>query len=250
MSLRSLRGFVPIAVVFVLWQLLGSADSPTAPAPSAWWTAFQKMESGGVLWPALTKTLELFAEGLVAATVLGVLLGGLLGASRTLSRALGPLLEFVRATPAATIVPAALILFHASVHTEIGIVTYGSIWPILLNTAAARAAVPLLRLEVARSLQISGPARFWKVVLPSLLPEVVTGIRIAAPVCLIITLLVDFLLATGGMGYLLVQYQQSFQAPSAFALLAVIGIVGICLSLLIGYAERLALYRWPAQARQ
>jgi ABC-type nitrate/sulfonate/bicarbonate transport system permease component len=85
------------------------------------------------------------------------------------------------------------------------------------------------------------------VVLPSLLPEIVIGIRIAVPVCLIVTLLVDFLVATGGMGYLLVQYQQSFQVASAFALLVTIGVVGIVLNLAIGSAERLILRRWPAE---
>jgi ABC-type nitrate/sulfonate/bicarbonate transport system permease component len=228
-----------------LWQIFGDPNSTTAPPPSAWWTAFKQIEEGGGLWSAFGLTMKLFVEGLVIAIVLGVLIGGALGASRTVSRALGPLFEFIRATPAAAIVPAALILFHASAKTEIGIVVYGSIWPILLNTAAARAALPELRVEVARCLNLSGWERFGKVVLPSLLPEILVGIRIAAPVCLIITLLVDFLVATGGVGYLLVQYQQSFQVNSAFALLAMIGVVGVVINIVIGSGERLVLRRWP-----
>jgi ABC-type nitrate/sulfonate/bicarbonate transport system permease component len=81
------------------------------------------------------------------------------------------------------------------------------------------------------------------------LPEIVIGVRIAAPICLIITLLVDVLVATGGVGYLLVQYQQTFVASSAFAMLAVIGIIGIAINVVIGSAERLVLYRWPAGGR-
>jgi ABC-type nitrate/sulfonate/bicarbonate transport system permease component len=232
-------------VALVVWQLLGSKASVTTPRPSEWWTAFRQIERSGALWPAIKVTLRLFVEGLIVATVLGILLGGALGASRTLSRALGPLFEFIRATPAAAIVPAALVLFHASARTEVGIVSYGCIWPILLNTAAARAALPTLRLDVADCLRLSVWARLRKIVLPSLLPDIVIGIRIAAPVCLIVTLLVDFLVSTGGLGYLLVQYQQSLQASSAFALLAVIGIVGILINILLGSAERLVLRRWP-----
>jgi len=247
MSLRTLPGLAPIALVLVLWQLFGDQDSINTPPPSAWWSAFRTIEQSGALWPALGISLRLFVAGLVLATVLGVALGGALGASRRLSRALSPVLEFVRATPAAAIVPAALVLFHASARTEIGVIVYGSIWPILLNTAAARAALPAMRLDVARCLQLSAGERMRKVVLPSLLPEIVIGIRIAVPVCLIVTLLVDFLVATGGMGYLLVQYQQSFQVASAFALLVTIGVVGIVLNLAIGSAERLILRRWPAE---
>jgi ABC-type nitrate/sulfonate/bicarbonate transport system permease component len=149
----------------------------------------------------------------------------------------------------AAIVPAALVLFQANSKTEIGIIVYGTIWPILLNTAAARAALPDMRLEMAHCLGLSTWDRLRKVVLPSLLPEIVVGIRVAVPVCLIVTLLVDFLVATGGMGYLLVQYQQSFQVASAFALLATIGVVGVLLNLVIGMGERVILRRWPAEAR-
>ena len=167
--------------------------------------------NSGAFWPALEKTMLLYIEGLVLGDVLGVALGIALGASRRLAQALGPILEFIRATPAAAIVPGAILLFHVNTRTEIGVVVYGSIWPVLLNTAAARAALPPLRLDVAHALRLSWWERMRKIVLPSVLPEVVVGVRIAAPVCLIVTLLVDVLLSTGGIGYLLVQYQQTVQ---------------------------------------
>jgi ABC-type nitrate/sulfonate/bicarbonate transport system permease component len=248
-SLRSLRGLLPIAALLAIWQIVGNPNSATAPAPSSWWPAFKAIEKSGAFWPALEKTMVLYVEGLVAATILGVVLGIALGSSRRITKALGPLLEFIRATPAAAIVPAAIVVFHANTRTDIGVVVYGSIWPVLLNTAAARAALPPLRLEVAHALGLSWWDRMRKVVLPSLLPEIVVGIRIAAPVCLIITLLADFMLATGGIGYLLVLYQQSYVASNAFAMLAVIGIIGITINLALGSAERVVLHRWPARGR-
>jgi ABC-type nitrate/sulfonate/bicarbonate transport system permease component len=123
------------------------------------------------------------------------------------------------------------------------------VWPILLNTAAARAALPQLRLDIAHSLHLSWASRMRKIVLPSLVPEILVGIRVAAPICFIITLLVDFLIATGGLGMLLVQFQGAFDAPSAFALVAVIGALGCLLNVAIGVAERLALRRWPTAAQ-
>jgi ABC-type nitrate/sulfonate/bicarbonate transport system permease component len=248
MTWRSLRGFVPIAVLLLIWQLVGNTNSVTAPPPSTWWTAFQGMVNSGAFWPALEKTMLLFIEGLVAATILGIVLGIALGSSRRLTQALGPLLEFVRATPAAAIIPGAILLFHVNTRTEVGVVVYGSIWPVLLNTAAARATLPSLRLDVAHALGLSWWERMRKIVLPSVLPEVVVGLRVAAPVCLIITLLVDVLLATGGIGYLLVQYQETFNSTSAFAMLAVIGLIGILINIALGSAERVVLRRWPAGA--
>jgi ABC-type nitrate/sulfonate/bicarbonate transport system permease component len=249
LRLRSLRGLLPLAALLGLWQLVGSPNSPTTPAPSSWWSALRGIDATGALWPALEKTMLLYVEGLAIATVLGVALGGALGASRRLHLGMNPLLEFLRATPAAAIVPGLLLVFHASTGTKLLIVVYGTVWPILLNTAAARRALPPLRLEVARCLGVPRAERMRKIVLPSLLPQIVVGVRVAAPICLIVTLLVDFLVATGGLGYLLVQYQESYQAPNAFAMLAVIGIVGILINVVLGVAERVILYRWPAGAR-
>lgn len=249
MTLRSLRGLIPIALLLGLWQLIGSPNSATAPTPSTWWPALKSIERSGALWPALEKTMELYVEGMIGAIVFGVVIGLALGSSRRLTQAFGPLLEFLRAIPAAAIVPVAILLFHVNSRTDAGIVVFGSIWPILLNTAAARAAIPALRLDVAHSLRLTRWDRLRKVVLPSVLPEIVVGVRVAAPICLIISLLVDVLVATGGIGYLLVQYQQTFVASSAFAMLAVIGIIGIAINVAIGSAERLVLYRWPMGGR-
>jgi ABC-type nitrate/sulfonate/bicarbonate transport system permease component len=248
MRIRSLRGLVPLAVLLGIWQLVGNPNSSSTPAPSAWWGAFKSIEQAGTLWPAVEKTVTLFAEGLALATVIGVALGVALGASRRLNRGLNPLLEFLRATPAAAIVPAVILLFGAKAGTDIGIVVFGSIWPILLNTAAARRALPPLRLDVAHSLRLSWWDRMRKIVLPSLVPAIVVGVRVAAPICLIVTLLVDFLVATGGLGYLLQQYQGEYLASDAFALVAVIGIMGVLINLALGVLERVTLKRWPASA--
>lgn len=249
MSLKSLRGIIPIAVLLGIWQLVGNTHSATTPSPSTWWPALKTLEQSGELWPAIGKTMRLYVEGLAGATILGVIFGIALGASRRLNLGFSPLLEFLRATPAAAIVPGLLILFHASTGTEVAIVIYGTIWPVLLNVAAARAALPPLRLEIGHSLGMSWWDRMRKIVLPSLLPEIVVGVRIAASICLIVTLLVDFLVATGGIGYVLVQQEQTFQAASAFALLAVIGIIGILINVTLGSTERLVLRRWPSGVR-
>jgi ABC-type nitrate/sulfonate/bicarbonate transport system permease component len=243
--LRWVVGLVPIAVLLGIWQLVGKSASGSTPVPSSWWPAFKTIEESGQLWVALGKTMRLYGEGLVVSTILGVAFGIALGSSKVASRGLSPLLEFLRATPAAAIVPGLLILFHANTRTELLIVVYGSIWPILLNTAAARAALPPLRLEVGYSMGLTWWERMRKLVLPTLIPEIVVGVRVAASICLIVSLLVDYLVATGGIGYLLVQYQQTYQGSSAFALLAVVGIVGILLNVILGISEHYVLRRWP-----
>jgi NitT/TauT family transport system permease protein len=243
-----LRGVIPLVFLLVIWQLVADPDSPTLPPPSKWWDALKAIQDSGALWDGLKESMKLFVEGLVVATLLGVGLGIALGASRTLNRALNPLLELLRTTPAAAIVPAAILLFGATTGTGVGVVVFGSFWPILLNVASGRATIPSLRMDLADTLHLSWWDRMRKIVLPSLVPQIAVGIRVAAPICFILVLLVDFLLATGGLGMMLVQFQQGFDAPSAFAMLAVIGVVGCLINLVIGLGERLTLRRWPRAA--
>ena len=172
------------------------------------------------------------------ATILGVgdrLCARLVAAAQPGTR---PAFEFLRATPAAAIVPGALLLFHANVtyRRRRSSCTARS-GRCCSNTAAARAALPPLRLDVAHALRLSLVGSHAQ----DRAAVAAAGDRrrrpFAAPVCLIVTLLVDFLVATGGIGYLLVQYQQTFLASSAFAMLAVIGIIGILINLALGSAR-------------
>ena len=249
MRLRALKGLIPILAVLGLWQLVGSTTSQSTPSPSSWWTAFKSIESGGSFYGRRSGSRsDFFLEGLVIATIIGIALGIALGSSRVLTKALRPLLEFLRTTPAAAIVPVVILVFHAGDTTDLGVIVYGTIWPILLNVTIGRASMSPLRIEVGHSLGLSWWARMRKIILPSLVPEIVTGIKIAAPICLIVTILVDFLVSTGGLGYQLIQYQESYSAPSAFALLAVIGVLGISISILIGFIEGFLIRRWPSGA--
>jgi ABC-type nitrate/sulfonate/bicarbonate transport system permease component len=248
MKFGLLKGLVPLILVLGVWQLVGDKSSPTLPQPSPWWTALKSIEQQGGLWSAFEKTIVLFVEGLALATIVGVALGVALGSSERLSNGLSPTLEFWRTTPAAAIVPAVILLCGTAVGAEIGIVVFGTVWPILLNVTAARRALPSLRIDLANSFGLSWWARMRKIVLPSLVPDILTGLRIAGPICLIVVLLVDFLMSTGGLGYLIVEYQGSFEASSTFAIVAVVGVIGYLVTVGLAATEFLVLHRWQASS--
>jgi ABC-type nitrate/sulfonate/bicarbonate transport system permease component len=244
MKLGLLKGLVPLIFALAVWQLVGNKSSSTLPPPSTWWDSLKTIEQQGGLWSAFEKTIVLFFEGLALATIIGVVLGIALGSSERLSAGLSPTLEFWRTTPAAAIVPAVILLFGTPVGAEVGIVVFGTVWPILLNVTAARRALPSLRIDLANSFRLSWWTRMRKIVLPSLVPDILTGLRIAGPICLIVVLLVDFLMSTGGLGYLIVEYQGSFEASSTFAIVAVVGVIGYLVTVGLAATEYFVLRRW------
>ncbi|WP_455274901.1 ABC transporter permease [Rhizobium herbae] len=187
--------------------------------------------------PALIATVQSVAIALSLATVLGVCLGGLIGTSAVLARCLGPILEFLRTLPPPSIVPVTALLIGVSDGMKLFVIVFAAIWPVLLNTTAGvRSLHPVLR-ETARSLQLSFLARISKIFLPALLPAILTGIRIAAPLAIIVSLLAEMLTLMPGLGQLLLMAQRNFAAAEVFGLLVVVGLFGFALNAVLAAVE-------------
>lgn len=222
-----LLGLTPLVLLLGAWEVFGEAASFTFPTPSTWWSATVRMMDEGVLLPALQRTLLTFILGAAIAVVTGTLLGWAIGASRTVERLLGPMLDFFRALPSPALVPVATVLFGVTIGMSTIVMVVAIVWPVLLSTISARHTVPTVRLDMGRVLGLSRLEQMRKVVLPSLLPAVMTGTRVAVSQGLIVALLIDIIGSGEGIGRLLVVRQQSFDAASVWALLVIIGIFGL-----------------------
>jgi ABC-type nitrate/sulfonate/bicarbonate transport system permease component len=243
-----LRGVLPLVALLVFWQLVQHGQSAYFPRPSLWWDAIRAQADKGALWPAFAATMKSFVLGLVLATVIGSALGMAIGLSRRLDRMLGPLLDYCRFMPAAAVVPIAVLFAGYSVRMKLIVVVFSALWPILLQVrASVRTQSPLL-LDVARSLHLSRLRTLWNVLLPSLTPSILLGVRIAAPLVLIIVLLVEIVTQVEGLGSLIATAQQSFDAPTAYGLLAIAGVLGIGINALVTGLEAWLL-RYRERAR-
>jgi ABC-type nitrate/sulfonate/bicarbonate transport system permease component len=241
----SKRGLLPIAIGLLAWQFLGNADSLSFPTPERWVRAIGDMYDTGSLLPALGVTLRTFALSLVAATVVGACVGALIGSSRMADRALSPTLDFVRTIPPPAIVPIAILLLGASLTMSTTVVVLTIVWPILLNTASAVRSVPPVRIDMSRTIGLSLRERLTKVVLPSLVPSIMIGIRVAVSISLVVTLLVDILGSGTGLGRIMVERQQLFDAAGVWGLLLIIGTLGYLLNSAFGWLESVLLRNYP-----
>ena len=198
-----LIGLLPLALALVAWQLLGREQSPYFPPPSRWFDALAPLWTGGALVEAVQATILTLLLGLVLATAAGGLLGLAVGSSRRADRALGPLLEFLRVLPAAALVPLAALVLGYTLQMKLAVVVLPAMWPILLACRSARRAVSPVLIDASRSLGLSRAERFRKVLVPSLTPGILLGLRVAAPLALIITILVEIVTRVNGVGALL-----------------------------------------------
>ena len=249
-SLPPMRGLLPLILGLAAWQALDLQKSPYFPPPSAWWASIETMIHNGKLMPALASTLTTFALAIMIASVLGGALGILIGRSRRMQRALGPLLEFCRGLPPPVIVPVAVLLLGYAESLKLLVVVWVAIWPMLLNTASATSLLDELLLDVSRTLRLDRLSTLRKIIVPAVVPDFLIGLRVAVPLAIIITLLVEMLTSLPGIGSLIVTSQRQFRSAEVYGLLVVVGLVGFLLNNLFLLIEQLILSRWPPRAQE
>ena len=249
-GLPPLRGVLPLVLLLAAWQIAAPRQSPYFPPPATWWTSLETLVRTGRLYPALASTVFTFALGMAIACGLGGAIGLLIGASRGARRALGPLLEFCRGLPPPVIVPVAVLLLGYAESLKLLVVVWVAMWPILLNVAAATERVdPLLR-DVARSFRLDPLANLRKIIMPSVIPPFLVGVRVAVPLAIIITLLVEMVTMLPGIGSLIVTAQRDFHSAEVYGLLVLVGLIGFVLNNFFVVIEDLLLRRFPPRAHK
>jgi ABC-type nitrate/sulfonate/bicarbonate transport system permease component len=141
-----------------------------------------------------------------------------------------------------------VLLLGYSESLKLLVVVWVAIWPVLLNASSAAGRIDGLLLDVAQTFHLSRAATLRRIVLPAIVPDILLGIRVALPLAIIITLLVEMLTSMPGIGSLIVTSQRQFRSAEVYGLLVVVGIVGFLLNYLFIVLERRVLSRWPRHA--
>lgn len=237
------RGLVFVAGLVVALQLVTTLiGSRYFPRPTEIAVAFAAQVADGALVVALLGTLGTALAGLALATVAGVLLGLLLGSSEWLYASVRWVIEFLRPLPSVALVPFAILLFGVGPTTTILAAFYASLWPVLFNTYYGVRDADPVALDSARTFGLSRTEVLRRVVLPLALPNILTGIRVASAIALVLTITVELLTAAGGVGYFISFMQAAIRTPEMYAGVLVVGALGYLLALGVQALERRLLF--------
>ncbi len=192
----------------------------------------------GQLQNHLGASLSRSASGFGIAVVLAVTLGLLVAWYGALDRFLNPLLEVFRNTAALALLPVFTLLLGIGEESKITIVAYAAFFPVLLNTIAGVRTVDPLLIRAARSLGLSNFTLFQKVILPSAVPTIFTGIRMAGTSSILVLIAAEMVGAKAGLGYLIVNSQMSFLIPDMYAGILTVSLLGLLVNYLLVGVER------------
>ena len=217
---------------------------PTSRIASAFWDELKD----GAFWSALGDTLTGWALGLAIAVGAGIVAGVLLSVIPYLREATASTIEFLRPIPSVALIPLAVLLYGTELRSVLLLVVYASFWQILIQVLYGVQDVDPVAEETARSYGLGTWARVRHVLWPSALPYVMTGVRLAAAVALILTITAELVIGAPGLGATIMVAQTSQAVPEMYALIVVTGLLGLLINVGARTVERRAL-AWHQSVR-
>lgn len=223
-----LLGFSFLFSLIIVWEIISLSMGRPLYVPSVFHIARSTLDifSEGWFYSELFMTIWRCLAGLGLAIVVGIPIGLLVGRTKSLRALLSPTIEAFRPLPSAAIIPVAILFLGIDSETNIFVISYGCIWPILINTIDGTISLGRTREQSLKLLGLSRLDELRLVVLPAAMPAVFTGIRISAAIALILAITVELILGRDGLGYVLVDTQRGYRYGQMYGSIAVIAFVG------------------------
>ncbi|WP_394804881.1 ABC transporter permease [Dickeya solani] len=197
------------------------------------------------LAPQLLVSLARLAIGLAGGIALGLTLGVLFGLSRTLDRLGMPLFNVLAQIPTLAWIPLLMLALGISEALKLVVLIKAVTVPVTLCTCAGIRQTPQTLYEMARTLRLPWPTRLRRLVIPAMLPYVMTGTRLAFSQGWVSLIAVELLASSEGLGYLMVQSRQLFMLDLVLVCILVIGAFGLAGEQALQRLERRWIF-WPA----
>ena len=242
------------AIALVLWHLastLGWVDARFVPAPTTVLQSLQEWMFGSQAGMPYSGTWFLHAgnsayrvfAGFLIAAVTGVLLGSLIGWFRLVSDLLDPIIQILRPIPITAWVPFAVIFFGIRDGSAFFLIALGAFFPIVVNTAAGVAGTPKLLVRAARMLGIRRHMLLPRVVLPSAMPFIFTGLRLGIGLAWVLVIVAEMLAVKSGLGFAMWDAYYFLRMDVIIAAMLSVGVLGFLSDLIIRFIGRFVL-RW------
>jgi NitT/TauT family transport system permease protein len=236
----------------LLWELAGRFIVKKAlflTTPTQIVEATIQLIAAGELQQHVIASGSEFAIGLVLAIVLGIGIGFAMASDKYAKRALGPWVAAFYATPTIAISPLIILWAGIGIWSKVIVVVINAVFPMIINTEAGLRSTDKQLVEAARCFGCSRLQVFWKVSLPSAVPFLFAGMKLAIGRGLVAVVVAELFGSRAGLGFLLLQASDAFNMPLLFVSVVILAVSGMVLTWLVGAVERL-LMPWRYTSEQ
>ena len=239
------------SVLFLIasWELVLTYLFPVDPffftKPSLIGAAFKEQIQGSKLWHDLAVSSQAFLWGFSFAVIVGIPLGLVMGWRRRVEYSLDPFLTALYASPLVALAPLFIIVFGVGVLGKAALVFLLAVFPFIFNTFAGVKSTDALLINVIRSFGGSEKDLYLKVILPSTMPYIIAGARLAIGRGLVGIIVGEFYAASEGIGFAISQAGDTYRLPDMFVGIIILSLIAIILTELMRRLE-LTVAPWRA----
>ena len=229
-------------VIIIFWYLITDGlqivnpyilPSPIEVCNSAW----NLILSGKLLKNTIDSLFKVFG-GLILAAVVAIPLGVLLGWYKTLEDLCSFVISILRPIPPIAWIPFSILWFGIGTVPAIFIIFMGCVFPILVYTLDGVKRTDKVLIESAQTLGASDRKVLTRVVLPSVFPNIVSGLKVGVGIALMCTISAEMIGSSSGLGYMILQATSRFDPGTTVVGMIVIGLIGLILDYVFGLAQK------------
>jgi NitT/TauT family transport system permease protein len=228
-------------LMLVVWESVRAVNLVN---PKLFPSIFQVLESGVRMWSegslqahmsaSFMRVLVGFFQGIAMAIVLGFIIGWF----RAARMLLDPVINFFRALPPIALIPLMIIFFGIGETSKVIVLTYASFFPALVVIYQALVGLDPLYIRAARALGADNFEIFRKVILPQLVPHIITACRVSLGVCWATLVAAELIAAQKGIGAMMVDAQNFFQMPPLVLGIILIGAISLAMDAFVRRVEQ------------
>jgi NitT/TauT family transport system permease protein len=239
---KLILGGTAVTLFMLAWEAVGNWAGLINPmfmsAPSLILKAAWQMFTSGEIYNDLYVSGIEFFWGYILSIVVAIPFGIAIGWYKRFAYVCDPFVNAMNATPRVALLPLVIIWLGIGILSKVGIIFLGAVFPLLINTRDGVKTTPANLLTAARSFGASEWQIFKSVVLPSTVPFILTGLRLAVGRALIGVMVGELYAATAGIGFMITVAGATFQTDKVFVGVAIFAISGMVLTDIIDRFER------------
>jgi ABC-type nitrate/sulfonate/bicarbonate transport system permease component len=238
---RKILGTLSVVIFLTVWELIGNTLQLINPmfmsAPSLVMKAAVQLFTSGEIWNDLYVSGIEFFWGYFLSIIFAIPFGIAIGWYKRFAYICDPFVNAMNATPRVALLPLVIIWLGIGILSKVGIIFLGAVFPLLINTRDGVKTTPANLLTAARSFGASEWQIFRAVVLPSTVPFILTGLRLAVGRALIGVMVGELYAATAGIGFMITVAGATFQTDKVFVGVLIFAISGMILTDVIDRME-------------
>jgi ABC-type nitrate/sulfonate/bicarbonate transport system permease component len=241
----------PFLLLLAAWEIISRLNIYNRnlfPPPTMILPIFFEMLVSGEWISDVSISLFRYGAGFIIGTMLGIIVGIITGKMSFFRKCLSPVLNFMRSTPSIVLIPLAILWFGIGEVEKITVVVWGATFPVWLNTQAGISEIDKEYIWAAKSLGAKKWRMFYEVYLPSILPFIIAGVRMAIATSFFALAAVEMSGAFGGIAFRIFNSHQMFRTDKMMVAILTMGTIGITFDRFFVWSMKRILPWWRENA--